>query len=70
MPEHFFEDDIIIDITGGRKLTTAGAFLAGLPKGRHLEVINPKPTSADQHGPIPDDPLEIDISFDVKADRR
>lgn len=32
MPEHFSEDDIIIDVTGGRKLTSAGAFLAGLPK--------------------------------------
>lgn len=71
LPEHFSERDVIIDLTGGRKLTTAGAFLAGLPKGRHLEVINPKETDMGGRGTIPDDPVEIDISFSVKkADRR
>jgi len=65
LPENFSEKDVIIDLTGGRKLTTAGAFLAGLPKGRHLEVINPKGTGANGQI-IPDDPVEIDISFSLK----
>lgn len=76
MPEHFSERDIVIDITGGRKLTTAGAFLAGLPKSRHLEVINPKEPVIYPKEPVapinplvPDDPMEIDISFDVKKPR-
>jgi len=63
LPEHFSEDDVIIDITGGKKTTTAGAFLAGLLPGRHLEVINSR--RADDEGNVlaPADPIQIDIAF-------
>lgn len=69
LPEHFSEDDVIIDITGGKKTTTAGAFLAGLPPGRHLEVINSK--RADDEGNVlaPADPIQIDIDFKVSRNK-
>lgn len=68
LPEHLFENDIVIDITGGRKTTTAGAFLAGLPKQRHLEVILAR--ERDELGrPKLDDPIQIDISFSLKRVR-
>jgi hypothetical protein len=69
LQEHLSESDVIIDITGGRKTTTAGAFLAGLPRGRHLEVINPKEIDAAGRGTKPDDPVQIDIDFWVKKAR-
>jgi hypothetical protein len=66
---HLSEGDVIIDITGGRKTTTAGAFLAGLPKGRHLEVINPLETDQSGHGTKPDNPVGIDIEYTLKRGR-
>ncbi len=36
LPEDLSPSDVMIDITGGTKPATAGAFLAGLPPGRHL----------------------------------
>lgn len=40
LPDGFEEDDVAIDITGGTKPTTAGAFLAGLPPGRRLQLTS------------------------------
>lgn len=34
-----------------------------------MEVIYPKPTAVGDRGLIADDPIEIDISFDVKRVR-
>ncbi len=65
LPEHFSEDDMIIDITGGKKTTTAGAFLAGLPPGRHLEVINSRRADGEGNVLEPADPIQIDIAFQV-----
>jgi hypothetical protein len=66
LPDHLTERDVIIDITGGRKATTAGAFLAGLPKGRRLEVINPLATDESGHGTKPGDPVEIVIDYSLR----
>lgn len=67
LPENWLEGDVIIDITGGRKQTTAGAFLAALPPGRRLEVNIPEAVSSeDARGKVPGDPVEIEISRRLK----
>jgi hypothetical protein len=71
LPESWRESDVILDITGGQKQTTAGAFLAGLPKGRRLEVnkfakIDPQTGRGEEPG----DPVEITIDYDLKPIRR
>jgi hypothetical protein len=67
LPDGWEESDVMIDITGGRKQTTAGAFLAGLPQGRRLEVNIPdKVDFATGGGKSPGDPVEIRIDFSLK----
>ncbi len=66
LPSGIEESDVIVDITGGRKATTAGAFLAALPRGRRLEVVNPKKSEYRGRGLEPDDPMEIAIDYEVK----
>lgn len=70
LPEDLDESDVIIDITGGRKTTTAGAFLAGLPEGRHLEIVEPAEVDSSGHGTLPGDPIEIDIAYRIRQARR
>jgi hypothetical protein len=68
LPEDLSPRDVIVDITGGTKLATAGAFLAGLPPGRHLEYVPPVPgkVSAGGGGLQPDEPVQIEIDLTVK----
>jgi hypothetical protein len=66
LPSGLDETDVIVDITGGRKATTAGAFLAGLPRGRRLEVVNPRKIDPRRRGTVADDPIEINIDYKVK----
>ncbi len=66
LPDGIDESDVIIDITGGRKATTAGAFLAALPSGRRVEIVNPKRTDRRERGTEAGDPIEITIDYIVK----
>lgn len=70
LPHPLADQDVIIDITGGRKTTTAGAFLAGLPEGRRLEIINPLDTDESGHGTKAGDPVEIVIDYSMKRIQR
>lgn len=59
--------DVVIDITGGRKGTSIGAFLAGLPQGRWLEIVNPKRTNERAQGEEPEEhPTLIAIDYRLK----
>jgi len=69
LPYDLSEKDVIIDITGGRKATTAGAFLAGLPEGRRIEIINPLEVDETGHGTKPGDPVEIVVDYSLKRVR-
>lgn len=60
------QQDVIIDLTGGRKTTTAGAFLAALPLGRRMEVVNPRSTDSNVRGTEPGDPMEIVLEYRIK----
>lgn len=71
LPEGMYEEDVMIDITGGSKGATAGAFLAGLADNRNLEVMLAKTKDADGRAQEAGEPAEIDISYKVKkAGRR
>lgn len=69
LPENLEERDVIIDITGGRKATTAGAFLAALPPGRHLEVVEPAEADAGGRGLTPGTIIQIAIDYSIKKVR-
>lgn len=59
--------DVVIDITGGRKGTSIGAFLAGLPQGRWLEIVNPRRTNERAQGEEPEEhPTLIAIDYRLK----
>jgi hypothetical protein len=70
LPEDVEEKDVIIDITGGMKTTTAGAFLAALPPGRHLEVVSPAQVDKDGRGLTPETTIQITIDYSIKKVRR
>lgn len=72
IPEHLTVGDVVIDITGGTKTTTAGAFIAGLPRGRRLEITPPDEGGVDESGRgfKPGDPVEILIDYSLKRARR
>lgn len=65
LPAGLADSDVIVDITGGRKATTAGAFLAALPPGRRVEIVNPKRTDRRHRGTEADEPLEIAVDYRV-----
>lgn len=48
LPEAFSEAEVLLDLTGGPKPTTAGVLLAGLPPGRRLQLVLPE--GKDEHG--------------------
>jgi CRISPR-associated protein (Cas_Cas02710) len=60
------ESDVVIDITGGTKTTTAGAFLAGLPAERNLQVIRAATKDSDGRAIEAGEPIEIDINYTLK----
>ncbi len=65
------ESEVVIDITGGPKGATAGAFLAGLSERRNLEIVPATKKNERGYGLETDDPSEIDIAYKVKpASRR
>jgi hypothetical protein len=66
LPTGMEASDVLIDITGGFKTTTAGAFLAGLPEGRRLQIVRPLTTDERGRGLKPGDPDEIAIDYRVK----
>jgi hypothetical protein len=66
LPKGKNEGDVMIDITGGTKGATAGAFLAGLADARKLEIVVPKSKDKDGRALEADDPVEIDISYKLK----
>lgn len=63
LPEGLTEADVVLDITGGKKETTAGVFLAGLPEGRRLQVTTAAEVDAAGLGLRPGAPLEIRIDY-------
>jgi hypothetical protein len=73
LPENRGEDDVMVDITGGMKGTTAGAFLAGLAETRNLEILIPKVKNEEGRA-VPSDepgrPVEIDIAYRIKRVKR
>ncbi|MBM4028234.1 MAG: hypothetical protein FJ280_23000 [Planctomycetes bacterium] len=66
LPEGMTERDVIIDMTGGLKTTTAGAFLAGLSPDRNIEIMKPASTDERGRGQVAGQPLEISISYRLK----
>jgi hypothetical protein len=60
------EGDVVIDFTGGKKETTAGALLAGLLPGRHLEVVRPSEVEKNMRGEQPGEILEIDLRYKLR----
>ncbi|HLX09052.1 MAG TPA: hypothetical protein VKY89_14450 [Thermoanaerobaculia bacterium] len=68
-PAEVAEEDVVIDITGGRKTTTAGAFLAGLPRGRHLEYVSAEAFNAQGYVVKAGEPYEIRVDYSVKRHR-
>jgi hypothetical protein len=60
------EEEIVIDFTGGKKETTAGALLAGLPPGRHLEVVRPEVVDRNQRGTVAGEVMEIDLRYRLR----
>lgn len=69
LPEGISETEVIIDLTGGMKGTSAGAFLAGLPRGRRLEYVPAAVKDARGRGTLPGAPIEIGIDFKLKRVR-
>ncbi len=70
LPEGMVPEDVVIDITGGMKTTTSGAFLAGLPEGRRLQVNRPAKKDEAGRGLLPGSPYEIRIDYRVRRVRR
>ena len=70
LPAGMRPDDIVIDITGGRKTTTAGAFLAGLPRGRHLEYNSPSEINIRGQGVKPGIPIQISLDYELRKLKR
>lgn len=66
IPDQLRDDDIVIDITGGQKTTSAGAFLAGLPRGRHIEVVRASVKDDRGRAVVAGDPFEVEISYKLK----
>lgn len=66
LPGGMTEADVIVDLTGGMKGTSAGAFLAGLPRGRRLEYVSPATRDPRGRGTRPGEPLEIGIDYKLK----
>ena len=62
--------EVVIDFTGGTKTTTAGAFLAGLPEGRRMQVNRPAEKDDQGRGMLPGPPFEILIDYRLKRMRR
>lgn len=60
------EEEVVIDFTGGKKETTAGALLAGLPPGRNLEVVRPGAVNEDLRGTVAGEILEIDLRYRLR----
>ena len=69
LPEGIGESEVVVDITGGMKGTSAGAFLAGLPQGRRLEYVSPAATDTRGRGTRPGQPIEIGIDYKLKRVR-
>ncbi len=63
------EAEVVIDITGGKKETTAGAFLAGLPPGRRLQVTTAAEINEAGQGIKPGASLEIRIDYKLTKAR-
>jgi hypothetical protein len=66
LPPDLSESDVVIDLTGGRKLTTAGAFLAALPQGRRIEVNEPAVIDPAGHAVSAGDPIEIVLDYHLR----
>jgi hypothetical protein len=66
LPEGMTEAEVIVDLTGGMKGTSAGAFLAGLPRGRRLEYVSPATRDSRGRGTRPGEPIEIGIDYKLK----
>ena len=60
------EEEVVIDFTGGKKETTAGALLAGLPPGRNIEVVRPAAVDPDQRGTVAGEVMEIDLRYRLR----
>ena len=59
--------DLVIDITGGLKTTAAGALLAGLPHGRHLEYVTGEEFTAAGYVLKPGEPYEIFVDLQSRG---
>jgi hypothetical protein len=70
LPEGLREEDVVIDITGGKKTTSVGGLLAGLPAGRRLEIVTALEQDDRGRGVVAGVPAEIDITYNLKRVRR
>jgi hypothetical protein len=64
------EPEVVIDITGGPKGATAGAFLAGLSERRNLEIVQATRKDENGYGVENNGPCEITIAYKVKSASR
>ncbi len=70
LPEGMEAGDVILDLTGGPKTASVGAFLAGLPPGRRLEVVRAGTMDSRLRAESPADPFEICLDYKLKRVRR
>ncbi len=66
LPADLAESDVLVDISGGRKATTAGAFLAALPPGRRVQYVQPSKKDERGRGEEPGEPVEIAIHYSLR----
>ena len=69
LPKGMPPEEVIVNIMGGTKQTTAGAFLAGMQPGRRLEVVPALSRDARERGVTPGKPQEWRINYSLRRVR-
>jgi hypothetical protein len=69
LPRRMPPEEVVVNIMGGKKETTAGAFLAGLQPGRRLEVVPALREDERLRGVTPGAPVEMKINYTLKRVR-
>ena len=69
LPRGMRQEEVVVNIMGGKKQTSAGAFLAGLQPGRRLEVVPALREDERLRGVTPGAPLEMRINYSLKRVR-
>lgn len=63
LPAGLLEEDVILDVTGGKRNTGLGAFLVGLPPGRRLEFVSAAEKDENFRGTRAGAPFEIVLEY-------